>query len=461
MKKPWAGRFGATTDKKVEEFTASVAFDRQLAAYDIAGSIAHARTLARAGVLTADETDRLERTLTQIGAEIEAGTFTFRDDLEDVHMNIEAALSQRLGDLGGKLHTGRSRNDQVSVDTRLFVKERAGRAMDGLKRLRLVILDRAEQHIGAVMPGYTHLQPAQPVLLSHWLLAYWEMFHRDAARFRAAGNAADVSPLGSGALAGVPYTLDRDYTAGLLGLSGPTANSMDAVSDRDFILDFLFAAAVTMMHLSRLSEELVIFSTAEFGYVILPDGYATGSSIMPQKKNPDTAELVRGKSGRVYGDLISLLVTMKGLPMTYNRDLQEDKEPLFDAARTVIDCLGVTAGMLAKITFDTDRMSRALAKGFVTATDCADYLVGRGMNFREAHETVGRIVAQLEKEGKGFESLSPERLKEFSALFDRDVIQILTVDSSVQARSVFGGTAPSRVAEMIERATAVEKEDMT
>jgi argininosuccinate lyase len=460
MKKPWAGRFKATTDTRVEEFTASVSFDRELAPYDIAGSIAHAWTLARAGVLTPDEADRLERALTEIGAEIEAGTFVFRDDLEDVHMNIEAALRERLGDLGGKLHTGRSRNDQVSVDTRLFVKDRSGRVRAELKRLRLTILDRAGRHMGAVMPGYTHLQPAQPVLLSHWLLSYWEMFRRDGARFRAAADAADVCPLGSGALAGVPYPLDRDYTAGLLGLSGVTANSMDAVSDRDFILDFLYAAAVTMMHLSRLSEELVIFSSAEFGYVVLPDGYATGSSIMPQKKNPDTAELVRGKSGRVYGDLISLLVTMKGLPMTYNRDLQEDKEPLFDAAHTVIDCLGVTAGMLGAITFDTDRMGRALAKGFVTATDCADYLVGRGMSFREAHETTGRIVAHLEKEGKGFDGLTPERFKEFSALFDRDIAQILSVDSSVQARSVFGGTAPSRVAEMIERAAVAEKEDV-
>ncbi len=457
MKKPWAGRFGKETDKRVEEFTASIAFDRELSPYDIAGSIAHARTLALAGVLTADEADRLERALTEIGAEIGRGTFAFRDDLEDVHMNIEAALKERLGDLGGKLHTGRSRNDQVSVDTRLFVKDKAGEIAGELKRLRKVILDRAKQHVGAIMPGYTHLQPAQPVLLSHWLLAYWEMFHRDGGRFRAAKNAADVSPLGSGALAGVPYALDRDYTAGLLGLSGPTANSMDAVSDRDFILDFLYASAVTMMHLSRLSEELVIFSSVEFGYVVLPDGYATGSSIMPQKKNPDTAELVRGKSGRVYGDLVSLLVTMKGLPMTYNRDLQEDKEPLFDAARTVIDSLSVTAGMLAEITFNTDRMGKALSVAFITATDCADYLVGKGMNFRQAHETVGRMVVYLEREGKGFADLGPEQFREFSELFDQDVARTLTVEASVRARSVFGGTAPQRVAEMIERAVSVEK----
>jgi argininosuccinate lyase len=457
MKKPWAGRFGKETDKKVEEFTASIAFDRELWAYDIAGSIAHARTLARAGVLTDDEAARLERALTQIGAEIGSGAFTFRNDLEDVHMNIEAALKERLGDLGGKLHTGRSRNDQVSVDTRLFVKDRSAQAADALKGLRRVILDRAKQHVGAVMPGYTHLQPAQPVLLSHWLLAYWEMFFRDGARFRAAKSAADVSPLGSGALAGVPYELDRDYTAGLLGLSGPTANSMDAVSDRDFILDFLYAAAVTMMHLSRLSEELVIFSSAEFGYVVLPDGYATGSSIMPQKKNPDTAELVRGKSGRVYGDLISLLVTMKGLPMTYNRDLQEDKEPLFDAARTVIDSLCVTAGMLGEIVFNTDRMEKALSRGFITATDCADYLVGKGMNFRQAHETVGQMVAYLEKEGKGFADLGPETFREFSELFGNDVARTLTVQASISARSVYGGTAPRRVAEMIERAISLEE----
>ncbi len=459
MKKPWAGRFSGKTDRKVEEFSASIGFDRELADYDIAGSIAHAKTLARAGVLSADEAGRLERALTEIGAEIRGGSFVFRDDLEDVHMNIEATLKERLGDLGGKLHTGRSRNDQVSVDTRLFVKDRAIEAADGLKRLRGVILERAKQHLGAVMPGYTHMQPAQPVLLSHWLMAYWEMFFRDGIRFRTAAQAADVCPLGSGALAGVPYPLDRDYTAGLLGLTGPTANSMDAVSDRDFILDFLYAAAVTMMHLSRLSEELIVFSSAEFGYVVLSDGYATGSSIMPQKKNPDTAELVRGKTGRVYGDLVSLLVTMKGLPLTYNRDLQEDKEPLFDAARTVTDCLSVTAGMLAEITFDTARMEGALSAGFITATDCADYLVGRGMSFREAHETVGRIVRYLEKEKKRFEDLAPETFKEFSDLFDGDVAGALTVAASVKARSVFGGTAPDRVAEMIERAAAAEKRE--
>jgi argininosuccinate lyase len=457
MKKPWGGRFGKETDRTVEEFTASVDFDRVLSPYDIQGSIAHARTLAKAGVIGPDEADRLVAALTEIGSEIERGTFAFRDDLEDVHMNIEAALTERLGDLGRKLHTGRSRNDQVSVDTRLFVKERAALAADGLKRLRLVVLDRARQHLGVPMPGYTHLQRAQPVLLSHWLMAYWEMFHRDGGRFRAAMRAADASPLGSGALAGVPYPLDRDFTAAELGLSGPTANSMDAVSDRDFILDFLYAAAVTAMHLSRLSEELVLFSSAEFGYVVIPDGYATGSSIMPQKKNPDVAELVRGKTGRVYGDLISLLVTMKGLPMTYNRDLQEDKEPLFDAARTVVDSISVTAAMMAEIVFDAARMKRALSGDFITATDCADYLVARGMSFRDAHETVGRMVLHLEREGKGFADLAPESFREFSPLFGEDIVEALTVEASVRARSLFGGTAPERVAEMIERASAIEK----
>jgi argininosuccinate lyase len=456
MKKPWGGRFGKGTDRVVEEFTASVAFDAALSPFDIAGSIAHARTLARAGVISSDEADRLVSALSEIGAEIKRGDFTFRDDLEDVHMNIEAALKERLGDLGGKLHTGRSRNDQVSVDTRLFVKDRAAQAAGHLQRLRRTILDRARQHLGALMPGYTHLQHAQPVLLSHWLLAYWEMFHRDGRRFRQAASSADASPLGSGALAGVPYPLDRDYTARLLGLSGPTGNSMDAVSDRDFVLDFLYAAAVTAMHLSRLAEELVVFSSVEFGYVVLPDGYATGSSIMPQKKNPDVAELVRGKTGRVYGDLISLLVTMKGLPLTYNRDLQEDKEPLFDAARTVIDSICVTAGMLSEVTFDTGRMEGALMGGFITATDCADYLVAKGMNFREAHETVGRMVMHLEKEGKGFADLAPETFRKFSPLFGEDIALTLTADASVKTRSIFGGTAPQRVAEMIERASAVE-----
>ena len=458
MKKPWGGRFSGETDRKAEAFTASVSFDRTLARFDIAGSIAHARTLERAGVIGPDEARRLEEALLDIQKDIETGVFVFRDDLEDVHMNIEAALRERLGELGGKLHTGRSRNDQVSADTRLFVKEHAERAAAELKELRLVIIGRARQELGAVMPGYTHLQRAQPVLLSHHLLAYWEMFFRDGERFRSARAAADASPLGSGALAGVPYGLDRDYTAGLLGFSEVTRNSMDAVSSRDFVLDFLYAAAVTMMHLSRLSEELVIFSSSEFGFIDLPDGYTTGSSIMPQKKNPDVAELVRGKAGRVYGDLISLLVTMKGLPLAYNRDLQEDKEPLFDAAHTVISSVSVTAGMLAGLVFDAGRMREALSEGFATATDAADYLVKKGMSFREAHEVVGKIVARAEKDNRRLTDLSADEWRAFSGLFGDDIVDAVTVDASVAVRGALGGTAPERVAQMIEKILSLEEE---
>jgi argininosuccinate lyase len=458
-KKPWGGRFTKETKREVEQFTASISFDKRLAPYDIAGSIAHARTLNRAGVLTDRETQSLEEELCRIGAEIEAGTFAFRDDLEDVHMNIEAALTERLGELGGKLHTGRSRNDQVSADTRAFVMDWAGRAAAQLKGLRKVIIGRAREQLGVVMPGYTHLQRAQPVLLSHYLLAYWEMFRRDGDRFAAAQKSADVSPLGSGALAGVPYGLDRKYTADLAGFSAETRNSMDAVSDRDFVIDFLFGAAVTMMHLSRLCEELVIFSSSEFGYVTLPDGYATGSSIMPQKKNPDVAELIRGKTGRVYGDLFSVLVVMKGLPLTYNRDMQEDKQPLFDAADTVVASTSVMSGMLGELSFNAGRMRNALSQGFITATDAADYLVKKGMSFRDAHEAVGKMVVKLESEGKGFADISASDLKKFSPLFGPDILDALRPEASAGSRLVTGGTAPERVREMIEQIRRIEDQE--
>jgi argininosuccinate lyase len=309
------------------------------------------------------------------------------------------------------------------------------------------------------MPGYTHLQRAQPVLLSHYLLAYWEMFRRDGERFAAAQRSADACPLGSGALAGVPYGLDRKYTAGLFGFSSETRNSMDAISDRDFVLDFLYAVAVTMMHLSRLSEELIIFSSSEFGYVTLPDGYATGSSIMPQKKNPDVAELIRGKTGRAYGDLFSVLVMMKGLPLTYNRDMQEDKQPLFDAADTVVASISVMAGMLGELSFNTVRMQQALSQGFLTATDAADYLVKKGMSFRDAHEVVGKMVVRLENEGKGFADLSASDLKEFSPLFAPDILDALRPEASAGSRLVTGGTAPERVREMIEEISRIEDQE--
>ena len=458
-KKPWGGRFKRDTKGEVEAFTSSISFDTRLAKSDIKGSIAHVKTLGRGGVIKDDEVKRLCSELERIGDEIEEGSFLFDTALEDVHMNIEAELIKRLGDLGGRLHTARSRNDQVATDTRLFVKDEAERAIYELKALRRVFLKRAKENIDVIMPGYTHLQRAQPVLLSHHLLAYWEMFYRDAGRFKAAYDAADNMPLGSGALAGVPYPIDRNFTAKLLNFSGITRNSMDAVSDRDYILDYLFAASVTMLHLSRLSEELVIFSSAEFGFVGVPDDYATGSSIMPQKKNPDVPELVRGKSGRVIGDLLSVMTMLKGLPLTYMRDLQEDKEALFDAVDSVISSISVIRGLMQGVEFNGDRMAEALESGFITATDVADYLVKKGMSFRDAHSVVGGIVSELEAQGKGLYDLKIGEWQGFSNLFDDDIVGLVRVEESISSRNVPGGTAPGQVKKMIEELTKIEEKE--
>jgi argininosuccinate lyase len=434
-------------------YTVSLDFDRRLFREDIAGSIAHAGMLGRQGIIPKSDARRIVSGLKTIAREIEAGEFKWRADLEDIHMNVEARLYELIGEAAGRLHTARSRNDQVATDTRLYAKARASEALGLLRGLQSTLLGAAERNIGVVLPGYTHLQRAQPVLLAHHLLAYFEMFDRDATRFAAARSAADVMPLGSGALAGLPYPVDRASVADELGFGAVAANSMDAVSDRDFLLDWIYAGAVTMMHASRLAEELVLWSSDEFGFVRLAEGYTTGSSIMPQKRNPDFAELMRGKTGRVYGDLVALLTTLKGLPMTYNRDLQEDKERLFDTVDTVLPTLEVAAGMVESAVFDGRRMREVAESSYVLATDLADYLVRKGMPFREAHGIVGRLAREAAAAGKYLHELPLTRYRKASPLFDRDLFEV-TVDSSVAARDTPGGTSPARVRSAIRAARA-------
>ncbi len=454
------------------QFTVSLHYDRRLCKEDIAGSIAHARMLARQGIIPKADAEKIVKGLGQIEKEIEEGTFKWKPDLEDIHMNIESRLYEVIGDAAGRLHTARSRNDQVATDTRLWAKKQASEAIARLRRLQRALVDVADGTDGraavptplpsplqgegtpnaeSVLPGYTHLQRGQPVTLGHHMLAYFEMFDRDAARFTRARAAADVMPLGSGAMAGVPYPIDRASMANGLGFSRISTNSMDAVSDRDFMLDFLHAAAVCQVHLSRLGEELVLWSSEEFGFVRLPDSYTTGSSIMPQKRNPDFAELARGKTGRVFGHLIGLLTVMKGLPLTYNRDMQEDKEALFDAADTVLVTLEAAAGMVAGAQFDTARMRAAAGKSYVLATDIADYLVGKGVPFREAYVIVQDLSRRAKAAGKGFGELALKDYQAASLKFGPDVMKV-TVDSSVVARDVPGGTAPGRVREALQDA---------
>ena len=432
-------------------YTVSIHYDRRLYRQDIAGSIAHARMLAKQGIITSDEAEALCDGLAAIGVEIETGEFPWRPDLEDIHMNIEARLKDKVGPVAGKLHTARSRNDQVALDMRLYTKETSQKAIKGITKLQEALLDRAEEHKALVMPGYTHLQRAQPVLLAHHLLAYFEMLQRDRVRFQQCHTAADVLPLGSGALAGVPYPLDREFVAKELGFSSISANSMDAVSDRDFLVQYQSAAAICMMHLSRLAEELVLWSSQEFGFVTLDAQYTTGSSIMPQKRNPDFAELGRGKTGRVYGHLMGILTTLKGLPLTYNRDLQEDKEGFFDTVDTLLSTLEAFAGMIATMTIITQRMEAAAQIGNLLATDLADYLVGRGMPFREAHGVLRQASDYARSQGKEVHHLTLEEYQRFSDLFDADVLKI-SLQGSVEARDVPGGTSPRRVEEAIKGA---------
>lgn len=456
----WGGRFSAAPTGELERFGASLPFDKRMWRQDIRGSKAHAAMLAHQGVISQEDADAIRAGLDDIAAQIERGEFTFDVDRdEDIHMAIERVLTENIGTAGGRLHTGRSRNDQTAVDTHLIARDLADEILASLAKLEAVLLDRAEGEFGVVMPGYTHMQPAQPVLLSHHLLAYFWMFNRDFRRVSAAREAANVCPLGAAALAGTTYPLDRFMTAEALGFSGPTANSMDSVSDRDYLLDLIYACSVCQVHLSRLCEELVWWSSAEFGFVEMDDAHSTGSSIMPQKKNPDFAELVRGKAGRVVGDLTSLLVTVKGTPLTYDKDLQEDKEPLFDAADTVLGSLMACTGMLATCTFKEERMREASHEGYMAATDLADYLVGKGLPFRQAHAVVGRIVGDCVREGVTLQQLSTDELRSYSELFDDDAHEALDIDNIVRRRTTFGGTGHEAVRAQLKLATEALKAD--
>ncbi len=443
--KPWGGRFREETLKIVERFTASIGFDQRLARQDIRGSIAHARMLAAQGILTREEADTLVDGLQRVLAEIEAGSFAFSEALEDIHMNVEKRLTDLVGAVGGKLHTARSRNDQVALDLRLFLVDEIQDLLDLLRGLCEAFLDRAGPEADLLVPGYTHLQRAQPVTFGHHWLAYFEMFLRDAQRLRDALGRTRQSPLGAGALAGSPYPVDRERVARDLGLDGVCRNSLDAVSDRDFALEFLFCASVIMTHLSRLSEELVLWSSQEFGFVTLSDGFCTGSSIMPQKKNPDVPELLRGKAGRTYGNLIALLTTLKALPLAYNKDMQEDKEPVFDSLDTVKGSVAIAIEMVRGLTVRPHRARQALKAGYLTATDLADYLVNKGLPFREAHEVVGRLVALCDERGCGLEDLGLDTLRSFSDRFGADVAGVLDPGASVARRKALGGPAPDNV----------------
>ena len=453
--KLWGGRFEKPTDGAVDDFHSSIRFDRRLYRQDIAGSIAHAIMLGEQGIIPAADAEQIVEGLQGILADIETGRVAFDVSAEDIHMNVEALLIARIGEAGKRLHTGRSRNDQVALDTRLYAKEINLEAIELLKTLCKLLLQLAETHLSTLMPGYTHLQKAQPVSLAHHLMAYFQMFARDMERFGDAYRRADVMPLGSGALAGAAYPLNRERVAQLLGFSSITQNSMDAVSDRDFVLDYLSAASITMMHLSRFCEELILWSTDEFGFVEMDDGFSTGSSIMPQKKNPDVAELIRGKTGRVYGDLLALLTTMKGLPLAYNKDMQEDKEALFDARDTLAQALPMFTQMLQTACFRPDVMARGAAGGFTNATDAADYLVGQGMPFRQAHEVIGKLVLHCLKEGKALLDLSLQELKDFSPLFEDDVLQAISIETCIAARSLPGGPSPDAVRAAIELGKAL------
>ena len=446
------GRFQKAADKVVTEYTASIPFDWRLYRHDIASSIAHAKMLAKQGIISPEEAETINNGLASIREEIEQGGFQFKPELEDIHMNIEARLIEKVGQVGGKLHTARSRNDQVALDLRLFTKEAISSTLSGLRELQQALVNLAEANKGIIMPGYTHLQPAQPVLLAHHLLAYFEMLQRDVDRFNDCLKRTDIMPLGSGAIAGVAYNIDREFLASELGFSQISQNSIDAVSDRDFVAEYEAAASLTMMHLSRLAEEIILWSSAEFNFIELDEAYTTGSSIMPQKKNPDVAELARGKTGRVYGRLMALLTTMKALPLSYSRDMQEDKEGFFDTVDTLLSTLEVFTGMVKTLQVKVENVAQAVKRGYILATDLADYLVRKGEPFRTAHEIVGRLVSYAMEKGKSFGELSLAEYKGFSPLFGEDVYSI-TVESSTAARDVTGGTAPKQV----ERALATAK----
>lgn len=452
FKKPWGGRFKKKTHKAAERFSASIDLDKRLYIEDIEGSIAHARMLGQTGIITEKESEKIIKGLKSIQKEIGAGHFAFKEEFEDIHLNIEKRLIERIGDVGGKLHTARSRNDQIVLDERLYLRRGIGEIINLIKGLAEEFINLAEKNIDAVMPLYTHLQRAQPVLISHYLLAYYEMFKRDRDRYLDCLERVNVMPLGAGAGAGTSFPIDRRYVAELLNFPQITRNSIDTASDRDFVVEFISTSAILAMHMSRLAEDLVLWSGKEFEFVDLGDEFTTGSSIMPQKRNPDIAELLRGKTGRVYGNLVSMLTIMKGLPLSYNRDMQEDKEPLFSTLDTVTSSLGVLTQMIKNMKFKPENMKRALNDGFTTATDLADYLARKGMPFRQAHDVAGKIVAYAERKKKELVKLNISELQMFSHLFEEDVFEFITIEGSVSSKRSYGGTARENVLKMIEEA---------
>ncbi|MDD6050805.1 MAG: argininosuccinate lyase [Clostridiales bacterium] len=443
--KLWGGRFTKATDHLMDDFHSSISFDQRLAEQDITGSIAHATMLGETGIIPKADADRIVEGLQGILADVQSGKIEWMVDAEDIHMNVETLLTQRIGEAGKRLHTGRSRNDQVALDVRMYAKLACRETETMLNELLTTLLDIAQDNLHTIMPGYPHMQKAQPITLAHHMMAYFQMFLRDRKRFRNAYDAADVMPLGSGALAGTTYPLNRERVAELLGFSAITENSLDGVSDRDFLLDFLSAASTCMMHLSRFCEELILWNTNEFRFVEMDDAYATGSSIMPQKKNPDVAELIRGKTGRVYGDLMALLTVMKGIPLAYNKDMQEDKEAFFDARDTLVKGLTIFTAMLKTCTFRKDVMEKGASGGFTNATDAADYMVKHGVAFRDAHAVVGRLVAHCLNENKALLDLTLDELKAFHPVFEQDVFEELSMLSCVEKRRIPGAPAPDMV----------------
>ncbi|WP_296559407.1 argininosuccinate lyase [uncultured Acetobacterium sp.] len=449
MKKMWGGRFSKKTDLLTDDFNSSISFDQRLYQQDITGSIAHARMLGKQNIIEPAEADIIIETLEAILIDIEAGNIEFSVSMEDIHMNVEAILTERIGDVGKKLHTGRSRNDQVATDMRLYVKEIADDSKSLIQNLILTLLDLAEDHTNTIMPGYTHLQRAQPITFSHHLMAYVEMFKRDMIRMTQVKAMADTLPLGSGALATTTYPLDREAVAAELNFAAVSLNSLDGVSDRDFCLDFLEAASVLMMHLSRFSEEIILWCSSEFNFITLDDAFSTGSSIMPQKKNPDIAELVRGKTGRVYGNLMGLLTTMKGIPLAYNKDMQEDKEPVFDTYDTIKICLITFAKMIKTLTVNKGTMKKAAAGGFSNATDAADWLVKHGVAFRDAHEIIGKLVFFALEEKKSLDELTLEEYQRVSPVFDASIFEAIDLSICVNQRNIIGGPAEEQVRKAI------------
>jgi len=450
--KPWSGRFTESTDKLVEEFTESISFDVKLYKYDIEGSIAHCKMLRKQSIIPRGEANKIIKALKEIAKEIAEGKFPFTLEREDIHMNIEGRLIEKIGDVGGKLHTARSRNDQVALDLRMFLRENIKEVIHLLKKLQLALAELAENNIDTVMPGYTHLQRAQPILFSHYLMGYFEMLSRDLERLGDCRKRVDIMPLGAGALSGTSFPIDRKYVARLLKFPKITNNSIDSVSDRDFAIEFCSFASILMMHLSRLCEDFILFSSQEFNFIEIPDSFCTGSSLMPQKKNPDVLELIRGKTGRVYGHLIALLTIMKSLPLAYNRDMQEDKKPLFDTLDSLKNSLKMFIEIVPRIEVNKESMRKTAEEGFLVATDLADYLVRKGIPFRTAHQVVGNIVGYCIKAGEELDNLSIDKLREFSNLIEEDVFNVIKIERSIQTKDVPGGTSPKKVAEAIRQA---------